>query len=92
MKFRPSMRRRKEINLNKYMNRKKFKAVASFEDYTGLKCVDLIQTEENFFTFKTFRKDPEDPNGWFQYGYEGQLYSTKEEALEAAKKEIEWFS
>ena len=44
------------------MNRKNFKAVASFEDSTGLKCVDLIQTEENFFTFKTFRKDPEDPN------------------------------
>jgi len=42
-------------------NRKNFKAIASFEDYTGLKCVDLIQTEENFFTFKTFRKDPEDP-------------------------------
>ena len=73
-------------------NRKNFKAVASFEDSTGLKCGDLIQTEENFFTFKTFRKDPEDPNGWFQYGYEGQLYSTKEEALEATKKVIEWFS
>lgn len=92
MKFRPSMKHRKETNLNKYMNRKNFKAVASFEDSTGLKCVDLIQTEENFFTFKTFRKDPEDPNGWFPYGYEGQLYSTKEEALEAAKKVIEWFS
>ena len=74
------------------MNRKNFKAIASFEDTTGLKCVDLIQTEDNFFTFKTFCKDPEDPNDCFQYDYEGQLYSTKEEALEAAKKEIEWFS
>ena len=55
------MKHRKETNLNKYMNRKNFKAVASFEDSTGLKCIDLIQTEENFFTFKTFRKDPEDP-------------------------------
>ena len=74
------------------MNRKNFKAIASFEDATGLKCVDLIQTENNFFTFKTFRRDPEDPSGWFQYGVEGQLYATKEEALEAAKKVIEWFS
>ena len=49
MKFRPNMKHRKETNLNKYMNRKNFKAVASFEDSTGLKCVDLIQTEENFF-------------------------------------------
>ena len=74
------------------MNRKTFKAIASFEDVTGLRCVDLIQTQDNFFTFKTFRKDPEDPDGWFQYGQEGQLYSTKEEALEEAKNVIEWFS
>ena len=74
------------------MHRKNFKAIASFEDATGLKCVDLIQTEDNIFTFKTFRRDPEDPSGWFQYGVEGQLYATKEEALEAAKKVIEWFS
>ena len=69
------------------MDRKNFKAIASFEDATGLKCVDLIQTEDNFFTFKTFRRDPEDPSGWFQYGVEGQLYATKERYCGAFKAE-----
>ena len=55
------------------MHRKNLKAIASFEDATGLKCIDLIQTEDNFFTFKTFRRDPEDPSGWFQYGVGGKL-------------------
>jgi len=41
------------------MNIKTFKAIASFEDVTSLRYVDLIQTQDNFFTFKTFRKDPD---------------------------------
>tara|TARA_Y100001968_G_C18945448_1_gene520747 strand:- start:2 stop:262 length:261 start_codon:yes stop_codon:yes gene_type:complete len=85
------MKHQKETDLIKFMSKKNSKAIASFEDTTGQKCVDLIQTEDNFYTFKTFRKDPEDPNGWFQYGHEGQLYSTKEEALDEARKVIEWF-
>ena len=73
------------------MNRKNFKAIASFEDATGLKCVDLIQTEDNFFTFKTFRRDPEDQTGWFPSGVVGDLYSSKNEAILAAEAAVDWF-
>ena len=47
---------------------KKNKAVASFEDKTGFLCVDIILLENSKFSFKAYRRDPEDNSGWFFVG------------------------
>ena len=43
------------------------------------------------FTFKTFRRDPEDQTGWFPSGVVGDLYSSKKEAILAAEEAVDWF-
>tara|TARA_B100000614_G_scaffold221985_1_gene209500 strand:- start:158 stop:313 length:156 start_codon:yes stop_codon:yes gene_type:complete len=43
------------------------------------------------FTYKTFRRDPEDQTGWFPSGKVGDLYSSKEAAILAAEEAIDWF-
>ena len=43
------------------------------------------------FTFKTFRRDPEDQTGWFPSGVVAHLYSSKNEAILAAEAAVDWF-
>ena len=43
------------------------------------------------FTFKTFRRDPEDQTGWFPSGVVGDIYSSKNEAILAAEAAVDWF-
>ena len=38
--------------------------VCSFEDDTGLHCVDILEIPGQGFGFREFRRDPEDPHGW----------------------------
>ena len=38
--------------------------VISFEDDTGLHCVDVLEIPGQGFGFQEFRRDPEDPHGW----------------------------
>ena len=38
--------------------------VISFEDDTGLHCVDVLEIPGQGFGFREFRRDPEDPHGW----------------------------
>ena len=37
--------------------------VISFEDDTGLHCVDVLEIPGQGFGFREFRRDPEDPHG-----------------------------
>ena len=42
--------------------------VISFEDDTGLHCVDTLEIPGQGFGFRVFRRDPEDPHGWRPIG------------------------
>jgi hypothetical protein len=67
------------------------KAIISFNDETGFQCIDIIMISSTVFTFKTFRRDPEDQTGWFPSGVVGDLYSSKNEAILAAEAAVDWF-
>ena len=67
------------------------KAIISFNDETGFQCVDIIMISSKTFTFKTFRRDPEDQTGWFPSGVVGDIYSSKKEAILAAEDAVDWY-
>jgi len=70
---------------------KKNKAVASFEDKTGFLCVDIILLENSKFSFKAYRRDPEDNSGWFFVGDQsGGQFVTEDEAIQKAKMPHPW--
>jgi hypothetical protein len=55
------------------------------------RCVDILKHEDGTFGFKEFRRDPEDRGGWTLVSYDPQrIYSTKEEAVAAAKAAVLW--
>lgn len=67
------------------------KAIISFNDETGFQCIDIIMISSKTFTFKTFRRDPEDQTGWFPSGVVGDIYYSKKEAILAAEDAVDWF-
>ena len=67
------------------------KAIISFNDETGFQCIDIIMISSKTFTFKTFRRDPEDQIGWFPSRVVGDIYSSKKEAILAAEDAVDWF-
>tara|TARA_B100000282_G_scaffold46270_1_gene28771 strand:+ start:3173 stop:3337 length:165 start_codon:yes stop_codon:yes gene_type:complete len=46
----------------------------------------------NSFTFKLFRRDPEDPRGWFPSSIFGDQYTSKQEAISEAINEVDWLN
>jgi len=46
----------------------------------------------NTFTFKLFRRDPEDPQGWFPSSTFGDQYTSKLEAISEAINEVDWLN
>ena len=70
---------------------KKNKVVSSFEDKTGFLCVDIILLENSKFSFKAYRRDPEDNSGWFFVGDQsGGQFFTEDEAIQKAKMSHPW--
>ncbi|QRX81911.1 hypothetical protein [Glaciimonas sp. PAMC28666] len=65
--------------------------IDSIEDETGIHCVDLAQDANGAFSFKVFRKDPEDQGRWTLVAdYSHTIYATEAEVLEAAAGKIPW--
>jgi len=70
---------------------KKNKVVSSFEDKTGFLCVDIILLENSKFSFKAYRRDPEDNSGWFIVGDQSSVqFITEDEAIQKAKTIYAW--
>ena len=68
------------------------KTIISFEDESGFQCVDIIMINSSSFTFKLFRRDPEDPRGWFPTSTFGDQYTSKQEAISEAINEVDWLN
>ena len=54
-------------------------------------CVDVFLRPDRSYGFDEFRRDPEDPNGWYSLGYHGhRTFETADEAKQAAEVEVHW--
>ena len=69
----------------------KNKVVSSFEDETGFLCVDIVLLENSKFSYKVYRRDPEDNSGWFLIGEHSQIqFINEDEAIQEAKMIYAW--
>jgi hypothetical protein len=67
--------------------------IKSIEDALGINCVDVITRPDGQFTFKVFRKDPEDQGRWSLVAdYSGLQFNTEEEAFCAAAAKVPWLA
>ena len=67
------------------------KAIKSLEDADGFRCVDILERADGTFSFKEFRRDPEDGGRWTLVSdYSHHSYPTKDDALRAASATLAW--
>ncbi len=67
--------------------------VISFEDDTGLHCVDVLEIPGQGFGFREFRRDPEDPHGWRPTGLAYNCtIGSYDHALIKACKAAQWLN
>jgi hypothetical protein len=67
------------------------KVLASIENRAGDHCVDIFVRADGTFGFEEYRKDPEDPMGWFSlHHYAHLVCRTQDEALAQAKSKVAW--
>ena len=69
------------------------KVMQSINGHDDATCVDIFVRPDGTFGFEEYRRDVEDTRGWFPIGhYSTQAFSTKRDALEAAKSKINWLA
>ena len=57
----------------------------------GMICVDIFVRPDGTFGFDEYRRDIEDPGGWFSIGHHaGRVFATEAVALEAARQSVDW--
>ena len=67
------------------------KVCRSLETPDGVRCVDFFQRPDGSFGFELYRRDAEDPSGWFAVGCFGDMnYETLEKAWGNAKLAVPW--
>ena len=65
--------------------------VASLEDDTGDRCVDIIRHADGHFTYAECRRDPEDSHGWRRLSAaDGPSFSSEFAAYNAALRDVDW--
>ncbi len=65
--------------------------LASWEDASGLHCVDILAHDDGSFGYTLCRRDPEDASGWRHLGYPGAArFDTRKAAEEAARAVAPW--
>jgi hypothetical protein len=63
----------------------------SRENPEANRCVDLFVRPDSTYGFEEFRRDPEDAGVWTPVQcYSGLSYTSKSEALDAAKRVVAW--
>jgi hypothetical protein len=67
------------------------KVLQSIETDNGGRCVDIFIRPDNTHGFEEYRRDSEDPSGWFQIGrFKDQVYQSESAALSDALIQIPW--
>jgi len=68
------------------------RVLASIETDDGQRCVDLFVRQDQSFGFEEYRRDPEDPRGWFAVGgYRDLSFASEHQARDAATACVPWF-
>ena len=69
----------------------KNKVMQSINTPGGGRCVDIFLRPDGSFGFEEFRRDVEDPSGWFAIGgHMGKNFATEQEAVNQAKVAVSW--
>ena len=67
--------------------------LASYENETADRCVDIFRRADGSYGFEEYRRDPEDRGTWTRVGRFGdRVYATRGAAEVAAAAAIAWFS
>jgi len=73
--------------------RKDWVVLASLENDEHDRCVDLFLRPDGTYGFEEFRRDPEDAGAWTPVRfYAGRVFTTREEAMRAAKQAVAWLT
>ena len=65
----------------------------SINEEGGDRCVDLFRRADGSYGFEEFRRDPEDPRGWYPIGgFSDRQYAEEAETLAEARRAIPWFA
>ncbi|RVU36390.1 hypothetical protein EOI86_14385 [Hwanghaeella grinnelliae] len=68
------------------------KVKRSVETPEGSLCVDLFERPGGGYGFELYRRDGEDPSGWYPIGgYKDLHFETEEAAWQAADRAVPWF-
>ena len=67
------------------------KVLRSINNPDGGRCVDIFLRPDGTFGFEEFRRDVEDPTGWFSIGgHSAKKFSTEESAFKKSKELYFW--
>ena len=67
------------------------KVTRSINNPDGGRCVDIFTRPDGSFGFEEFRRDVEDPSGWFPIGGHGdRSFTTTEDAFKQALAAVPW--
>lgn len=68
------------------------KVLRSVNTADGGRCVDIFRRPDGTFGFEEFRRDVEDPSGWFPTGgHMGKSFDTEHDAFDQARVSVCWF-
>ena len=62
----------------------KRKVVSSIHNDSADRCVDIFAHSDGRYSYKEFRRDPEDQGAWYAVGAESVTFVSQEAATEAA--------
>ena len=63
----------------------------SIETFDGSRCVDFFERPDQTFGFEEYRRDVEDPSGWFVIGnFSSRIFTNKTNSTESAFNSIQW--
>jgi len=67
--------------------------IRSFETLEGDRCVDIFRRSDGSFGFEGYRRDMEDPRGWYPVGHfaDGR-FMCEGEATDAAVRIFPWIA
>ncbi len=69
------------------------RVVRSINMHGGQMCVDIFIRPDGSFGFEQYRRDPEDPSGWFRTGsYGHRVFASEDLTLAAAQKALPWLN